>query len=154
MVGARMVDDIGRRLRFANAQRERVGELVARHLQLRDASRMKKGKLRRLLADPLLDELLVLCRADALAGSGDVSHLEYIEHAREELGASIDLPPPLLTGDDLRAAGVPPGPLYGRVLQRARDMQLEGMLRDRDDALAQIARLVSEAADDTAEEME
>lgn len=37
---------------------------------------------------------------------------------------------PITTGDDLRAAGLPPGPAYGRVLAALRDAWLDGRIDD------------------------
>lgn len=44
-------------------------------------------------------------------------------------------PPPLITGDDLAAAGLKPGPLFKRLLDEVYDAQLEGRVRAKDDAL-------------------
>jgi tRNA nucleotidyltransferase (CCA-adding enzyme) len=43
--------------------------------------------------------------------------------------------PPLLTGDDLRALGLSPGPLFGRLLAGVRRGQSRGRLRSREEAL-------------------
>ncbi len=63
-----------------------------------------------------------------------------------ELSASPSglAPAPLLTGDDLIAAGVRPGPDIGRVLERVYDAQLEDRMATRDDAMA-LAKSMLEA---------
>jgi hypothetical protein len=43
--------------------------------------------------------------------------------------------PPLLTGDDLKALGVPSGPAMGALLTEIRDLQLAEELRSREEAL-------------------
>jgi tRNA nucleotidyltransferase/poly(A) polymerase len=43
--------------------------------------------------------------------------------------------PRLITGEDLRAAGLPPGPLYREVLEEAETARVEGCIKDRDAAL-------------------
>ena len=45
-------------------------------------------------------------------------------------------PTPLITGDDLEAAGLKPGPLFKRVLESVYDAQLEGRVNSREEALA------------------
>lgn len=45
-------------------------------------------------------------------------------------------PPPLITGDDLTAAGLTPGPLFKRVLEAVYDAQLEGRVTTRENAMA------------------
>ena len=44
-------------------------------------------------------------------------------------------PPPLLTGDDLIAAGYPPGPRFSQILTAVEDAQLEGQLHTCGDAM-------------------
>lgn len=44
-------------------------------------------------------------------------------------------PPPLITGDDLTAAGLPPGPKFKRALDAAYDAQLEGRTTTREEAM-------------------
>lgn len=44
-------------------------------------------------------------------------------------------PPPLLTGDDLIAAGFEPGPKFGQILSALEDAQLESRITTRDEAL-------------------
>lgn len=54
-------------------------------------------------------------------------------------------PAPLVTGDDLVAAGLKPGPAFRGVLDRLYDLQLNGELTDRAQALAEVARLADVA---------
>lgn len=52
--------------------------------------------------------------------------------------------PPLLTGADLKAAGLAPGPIYAGILAEARRKQLEGTLRDADVARRWLAERIHE----------
>ena len=45
-------------------------------------------------------------------------------------------PPPLITGNDLTAAGLPPGPPFKKALEAAYDAQLEGTIGTREEAMA------------------
>ena len=45
------------------------------------------------------------------------------------------IPPPLVRGDDLLALGLKPGPKIGEILEAVETRQLEGALRDREEAL-------------------
>jgi poly(A) polymerase len=140
-LGARMTREVAGRLRFSNAATDRITWLVARHLWLREAKNMNRSTLRRVLAEAWIDDLVTVCRADALAGSGDVSHLDFLEAARAEFGS--ELPPPLINGTDLRAAGLPPGRAFARILELVRTEQLEGRLPTREDALERVRALVA-----------
>ena len=59
------------------------------------------------------------------------------QRVRPDRGNRVaDIAPPLLiSGDDLIALGMPPGPLFKEILTRVEDEQLEGRLRDREEAL-------------------
>ena len=50
-------------------------------------------------------------------------------------------PPPLLTGDDLVAHGVPRGKQYVALLEAVRDAQLEKQIHTKAEALALVDRL-------------
>ena len=41
-----------------------------------------------------------------------------------------------LTGDDLKAMGIPPGPRYRRILADLHDAKLDGLVKDREEELA------------------
>ena len=69
-VGARVSDRVCRDLKLSNAERERINWLVAFHQYLGEAKKLRESKLKRILAEPGIDELLALHRADALASTG------------------------------------------------------------------------------------
>jgi hypothetical protein len=50
-------------------------------------------------------------------------------------------PPPLLTGDDLKEHGVPPGPVYKRLLDAVREAQLDGTITTKEQALGLVDQL-------------
>ena len=50
-------------------------------------------------------------------------------------------PLPLLTGDDLVREGLKPGKDFKRLLDQIRDMQLEGQLTSKEQAIAEAKRL-------------
>jgi len=54
-------------------------------------------------------------------------------------------PPPLVTGDDLAARGVPAGPIYRRVLDALYTRQLDETLHTRAAALAELDKLLRQA---------
>ncbi|MCX7414757.1 MAG: CCA tRNA nucleotidyltransferase [Planctomycetia bacterium] len=75
---------------------------------------------------------LLRARADCGRGSGSAAAwvTAQIARPRDELD-----PPPLLTGGDLLAAGVPAGRAMGEMLARLRSMQLDGQIVTREAAL-------------------
>ncbi len=68
--GARIADRLCRSLKLSNTERERITWLVVYHQYLGEAKRLREAKLKRMLAEPGIEELLTLHRADALASTG------------------------------------------------------------------------------------
>jgi poly(A) polymerase len=136
-VGKRLAGEISQRLKLANDERERIEWLVEKHQILADAPRMRPAKLKVLLVHPGIFELFALHRADALASGRGLDHVEYAEKIRREWEAKGELAPPhLITGEDLIAMGLKPGPLFKTILDQVREAQLDGTIRTREDALA------------------
>jgi poly(A) polymerase len=75
-----------------------------------------------------------LLRARAACADGPAAAARWIT---EKLGLPREIldPPPLLGGADLLAAGVPAGPVMGRMLAAVRAEQLDGRLSSREAAL-------------------
>jgi poly(A) polymerase len=140
-VGKRMAGEICQRLRLSNAERARVEWLVGMHIYLCDAPQMKRSKLKPVLAHPGIGELLALHRADALACGRGIEHVEFCERCLREWPPEELDPPPVITGDDLREIGIPPGPLYKRLLDAVREAQLEGAVRTKEEAIALVRQL-------------
>jgi poly(A) polymerase len=143
-VGARMTGEISLRLKLSNEERERAVWLVEKHQFLADAARMRPSKLKVTLNHPGARELIDLHRADALAAGRPLDHVEFCaDLLRRWTAADLD-PPPLLTGHDLAALGLEPGPQYKRLLDAVREAQLDGEVQTKDDALALVRRLLTE----------
>jgi poly(A) polymerase len=78
-------------------------------------------------------------RGRAACGRGDAAAAAWITEQVDRPRSELD-PPPLVTGDDLLAAGVPPGKAVGAALARIRSMQLDGAIATRAEALATLRR--------------
>src|SRR5262249_19255441 len=89
-------------------------------------------------------ELLALHRADALASTGDTSHIDYCEYYLQTEPTGPINPPPLLTGHDLARLGLTPGPLYKAVLDAVREAQLDRVVKNKRDALDWVHRRLAE----------
>jgi poly(A) polymerase len=144
-VGKRMAGVIAQRLRLSNAERVRVEWLVGMHIYLCDAPTMRRSTLKPVLAHPGIRELLALHRADALACGRSTEHVEFCERCLREWPPEELDPPPLITGDDLQANGLTPGPVFKRLLDAVREAQLEGTARTKAEALEMVGRLLAES---------
>ena len=139
-VGVKMAERICRELRFSNDETEQILALVDNHMRFGHATRMKESTLKRFLRMPAFDEHLALHRADCLASHRNLATYEFIQHKRAEIPAEKMRPAPLVTGDDLIAAGHLPGPKFREILTAVEDAQLEGRLPSRDAALEFVLR--------------
>lgn len=134
-VGSRIADRLCRHLRLSNAERERITWLVAFHQYLGEAKKLREAKLKRILAEPGIDELLALHRADALASTGETQHVDYCIYYLENQPQGLINPPPLLTGHDLVRHGLKPGVTFKTILEQAREAQLERRIQSKREAL-------------------
>ncbi len=135
-VGVRIAEDILARLRFSNDDTAQILSLIKNHMRFGDILQMKQSTLKRFLRLPRFDEHLELHRLDASSAHGDLRLYDFAR-AQYEAEPAPDLrPAPLLTGDDLVAAGYGPSPQFKPMLALAEDAQLEGAATTRDQALA------------------
>ena len=99
--------------------------------------------------------LLVAADAAELVAFHVAQHVDAVADAAAQATADADFcrqklalpagelnPAPLLGGADLLEHGVPKGPIYKLLLARVRDAQLDGEVRNREQALALVDRLL------------
>lgn len=139
------IPTICRRLRLSNDELEKTAWLVEHQHVLLTAERQTLAQLKRLLAHPFRDDLLAFMRACLLAKHADLQPVLFCEHFLETTPPEVLNPPALVTGNDLIALGLQPGPQFKQWLDELRDAQLNGELSNRDEAVAFIqARSASE----------
>ncbi len=146
-VGARLASELCQRLKLTNAERERVEWLVEKHQFLCDAPHMRTSKLKAILIHPGIRELLALHRADSLASGHGTEHVEFCEKCLREWGRDVLDPESVVTGADLIALGLTPGPPFKRLLDAVREAQLEGTITTRELGLELVQRLLAEGGD-------
>lgn len=140
-VGADMATEICDRLKTSTDDKERIRWLVLKHLCFKDAQKMRLNKLKRLFAEEGYPELAELCRVDALASSGDLSDYDYCQEMFQKLSREEVKPEPLITGHDLIAMGLKPGPLFKEILTKIEDEQLDGNLTTKEAAIERVKEL-------------
>ncbi len=142
-VGAEMTEKICERLRMSNAEKERITWLVRKHLYLRHAQQMRISKLKRLFAHEGYPELAELYRVDSLASTGDLEDYNFCQNMFEELQEEEIKPEPLITGNDLIALGLKPGPIFSKILDTIKDDQLEQKITTKEEALKKAKELAT-----------
>jgi poly(A) polymerase len=138
--GVRIGEVILERLRFSNDDKAQILALIKNHMRFGDILHMKQSTLKRFLRLPKFDEHLALHWLDASSAHGDLRLYDFAR-AQYEAEPAADLrPPPLLTGNDLIAAGYRPSPQFKAMLALAEDAQLEGSVTTRGAALGLVER--------------
>ena len=139
-VGVRMSEEICRRLRFSNEDAEQIVSLVENHMRFGAVEAMKKATLKRFVRVSRFDEHMELHRLDCLSSHRHLDSYEFVQRFLDETPPEQVRPERLLTGDDLLAMGLQPGPEFARILRGIEDGQLEGQLRTREDAKEYVVR--------------
>jgi poly(A) polymerase len=134
-IGAAMTESIMEGLRFSRAEIDSAVEMVRQHMVFKDVPKMRVAKLKRFMARPTFEEELELHRVDCASSHQMMDNYEFLLRKREEFANEPIIPPPLVRGDDLIALGMKPGPKFGEILEAVETRQLEGALKDRQQAL-------------------
>jgi poly(A) polymerase len=139
-VGVKMAEDICRRLRFSKDETEQILALVENHMRFAHVSRMKESTLKKFLRLPRFAEHLELHKVDCLSSHGDLTSYHLTREKLAQLPPEKMRPQPLVTGDDLIAAGYQPGPRFKEILSAVEDAQLEGRLTSREEGMNFVRR--------------
>jgi poly(A) polymerase len=142
-VGALLAERILTRLRFPRKQIEEIVACVRQHMQFKDVKQMRKATLRRLLWRETFPLELELHRLDCLGSHGDLGHYEFLMEQAAELKQKPAIRPPLLTGTDLIALGLKPGPAMGELLEEVREKQLQDELKTPGEAKTWVRRKIT-----------
>jgi poly(A) polymerase len=137
-VSAGMTLRLLQRLRFPNEVIDAVIPAVRLHMSFKDVPNMRVATLKRMMARPTFEEELELHRVDCLASHGMLDNHAMLIAKREEFGREPLIPEPLISGHDLIALGMKPGPEFAEMLMSVQTRQMEGTLNTRDEALAWI----------------
>jgi poly(A) polymerase len=133
----RISEQICRRFKFSNEETRQIVDIASSYASLVEPGDLAKSVWMRILQKPGIDDHLESLRV-RLLGSGK-STARYA-HWRQKLKEYRSLPEirPLVNGEDLTQLGHSPGPLYKEILRTIEDLQLEDVLKTREDALLYI----------------
>lgn len=143
-LGATMAQHILQRLRFSNEIIEAVVPAVRLHMSFKDVPHMRLSTLRRMMARPTFEDELELHRVDCTSSHGMLDNYTLLQQKKKEFSSTPLIPQPLLTGKDLLALGMQPGPEFGKILQAVKDAQLENTITTKEEAVAWVNAVKSE----------
>ena len=135
-LGAMMTADILKRLKYPNHVIEPAVEAVANHMIFKDVPKMRVSRLKRFMARPGFEDEMELHRVDCLGCHGFLDNYKLLREKQVEFASEPLIPPPLINGRDLMSHGIQAGPSLGKLLLAVQNLQLEGRLTTREEALA------------------
>jgi poly(A) polymerase len=134
-VGVKMAEEICCRLRFSSRDTDQILALVKNHMRFAHAMQMSESTFKKFVRMPRFEEHLELHRIDCESSHGDLTTYRFTREKIASMSPQAMRPQPLVTGDDLIAAGYIPGPRFKEILGTVEDRQLEGDLRDHNEAM-------------------
>lgn len=139
---AKTAEEVGRRWKLTNQERETAVWLVAHQDDLRSVANRPWSAVQPVLADSRAPALVELMAAQAAAGMSDPADIDF---CRQRLALPPDIlnPPRLISGNDLLQLGVPEGQTIGALLRKIRQAQLDGQVHSRIEALELAQRLLA-----------
>ncbi len=157
-VGARLAAAICSRLRFSNKEIDFISQLIRQHMRavhlfnLPRPSRRALGRFFK-LGPELFWPLLLLFASDYRATQGPRSLKGDMRPLRQRLGDWLNFynqqlkpkeaEPPLVSGHDLiNYLHLSPGPTVGKLLETVTELQWEGRIKNRKEALEKAAQLL------------
>jgi poly(A) polymerase len=139
-VGTRMAEAICRRLRFSSEETKQISALVENHMRFGDVERMNPSTFKKFIRLPRFEQHLELHRLDCESSHRNLRLYNFTREKMSELPPEAMRPTPLVTGDDLIAAGYSPGPHFKEILAAVEDAQLDGRLKSKDEAMQFVRR--------------
>lgn len=141
-----LAERIMERLRFSHAIRNKILHLVKNHMRILNLSQETKENALKRLIHQIGEEtslLILLTLADKEASRGALS-LQMDEVVERNCLRILKLfqekeivhPSPFITGHDVMALGYPQGPRIGQILSFIRQKQVEGEIKNREEALS------------------
>jgi len=137
--------------------REQVVALVREHLKpgefYKKRDEVGEGAFRRLARRCEPDLLYRVAKADSLGRNADwvprnqwygAEAQEWFRERTRELEVEHRPPDPFLLGRHLLELGVQPGPEMGKITRAVYEMQLDGRVRNLEDAIAEARKLIGE----------
>lgn len=160
IVGAQKVKEILHGLKYDNDTIEKVYYIISNHMKLHQ--KLAKSTIKRLMLtktdtgyiyNPVFDELLKLHKYEIDASikvftpeeiKTEEDLLRNVVEIKDELGEELKKQTlkRLITGYDIMAQGIEPGPIISEIMTKIEDAQLDGIIKTRDQALTYLEDLI------------
>lgn len=137
------IEDCCRRLKLSNDELDAILWLIEAVPTIRNITEQPLHVRKTMLAHPLAESLLNISRAIAIAEGRRPEDADFCRNYLSGTPRDVLWPEPFLSGKDVMALGVAPGPSIRLLLERLWRDQLDERLLSRDDAICRLRELVS-----------
>lgn len=138
-VGVEYAEDFCKNLGMSNQDTEFIKELVREHMHAHELTKHSRfHDIFHFVKKPLYKEIMVLAYADELGSIKLEGHEErssvpeMVKDERVVKAVAMEIPDPVLTGNDLIKFQRTPGPLFKKMLETAYNVQLDQNISDKD----------------------
>ncbi len=143
------VSQICRDLRASNDLRKQTRWLVENRTRLLENMPLTKGRLKKWLAEPLFEPLMLLERCYLNANNQSDAPLRQLRRQIKKLGDEPIVPPRLLDGHELIRLGAAPGPMVGRLAEELYLVQLENQVKTKTQARQWVKKWLAKHQDES-----
>jgi len=133
-ISALMAKKILKRMKSSRTLINRVYDCIDNHMNFINVPKMRLSTLKKFLSRSTLKEELELHRADCLASHGNIDNYTFLINKKKVIDETVLKPEPLLRGKDLIELGFTPGPVFGVILNKVYDLQLDEKINTPEDA--------------------
>ena len=149
-IGREMAIIVMGRLKVSTPHKDAVVDIVGSHMRIKQADKMKLSKVRRLMASPHFKKIKLASWADSKAavpentedGKNKFNWMIKLDEVQRSLKDEVVLPTCLIGGKDLMVMGLKPSPKFGEILTHIMNLQLEGKVCSKEEAIAVARRMV------------
>lgn len=138
VVSEAIAKTVGKRLAFSRFEIDKIAWLARYHIPFYQTLEMNISHRLRFFGHPFFEDLIHVCRADALGDDGNDTLVDNIEreyHDSRERKLLPEFHPELLTGEEImRLTGLPAGAEIGRLKHDLREKQLSGEIKTKEEA--------------------
>lgn len=149
-IGAEKALEVMNRLKVSTSHKDAVVGIVRDHMRIKQADKMKKSRVRRLMAEPHFEKLTLASWADSKAsipadpkdGENKFDWFFRIGELEKELENEVVLPKCLIGGKDLIDLGLTPSEKFGIILNEIMNMQLDGDITNKEEAIVIVQEMI------------
>ena len=140
-VGYKMSKNILKRMKMSKEDVDLISKVVKDHMKFLEIRKFRKSLFRRFVNSNHFEIGMIVHKADGQASGGKGSNVEWIRNKIEEYGSEPIFPDPILTGNDLINLGISPGPELGKIKQDVFQMQLDGTVNNKEEAIREVKKI-------------